>query len=246
MNKVALVTGGSRGIGSATAIHLAKAGMDVAVNYLENKAKANEVVEQIKSLGQNAIAVQADVGSYEQVQQMAKQIVDELSGLQVLVNNAGYSSHFGLTDLTPEEWRKMCAVTLDAAFYCAKEAVPHMKSAGWGRIVNISSLRAMTGSAHGPHYASSKAGLLGLTKSLALDLGPDNITVNAISPGYTETDMTRKSIETKGEQVRATIPVRKIGSPGDIASAIAFLCSDGGSYITGETINVNGGIYMRS
>ncbi len=245
MNKVALVTGGSRGIGAATALHLAKSGMDVAVNYLGNEAKANEVVDRIKGLGQNAVAIQADVGEYQQVQDMAQRIVAELGGLHVLVNNAGYSSHFGLADLSPDEWRKMCAVTLDAAFYCAKEAVPHMKSAGWGRIVNIASLRAMTGSAHGPHYASSKAGLIGLTKSLALDLGPDHITVNAISPGYTETDMTRKSIETKGEQIRATIPLRKVGSPDEIASVVAFLCSGGGGYITGETINVNGGIYMR-
>lgn len=245
MNKVALVTGSSRGIGAATALHLAKAGMDVAVNYLGSEDKANEVVAQIQSLDQKAIAVQADVGDYAQVQTMVQRINAELGGVQVLVNNAGYSSHFGLTDLAPEEWRKMCAVTLDAAFYCAKETVPSMKSSGWGRIVNICSLRAMTGSAHGPHYASSKAGLIGLTKSLALDLGPDHITVNAISPGYTETDMTKKSIETKGDQIRASIPLRKVGSPDEIASVVAFLCSDGGGYITGETINVNGGIYMR-
>ena len=141
----------------------------------------------------------------------------------------------------------MVAVTLDGAFYCCKEAAPHMKRAGWGRIVNVCSLRAMTGSDHGVHYASAKAGLLGLTKSLALELAPE-ITVNAVSPGYTLTDMTRPALEDpqKGERIRAQIPLRRPASPEEVAAVIAFLCSEEAGYITGETINVNGGIYMRS
>ncbi len=176
---------------------------------------------------------------------MIETTVRELGGLHILVNNAGYSSHGGIEQLSLDEWRRMLAVTLDGAFYCAKLAVPYMRQAGWGRIVNLSSLRAMTGSAHGPHYAAAKAGLIGLTKSLALELAPYNITVNAVAPGYTDTEMNRKSLAEKGEQIRASIPLRRIATPEEIASVIAFLCSEEASYITGETINVNGGIYMR-
>jgi len=190
------------------------------------------------------VALQADVSDYGQVKKLVAQTVEALGGLHVLVNNAGYSSHGTIDQLSVEEWRRMCAVTLDAAFYCAKQAAPHMKEAGWGRIVNVSSLRAMTGSDHGAHYASSKAGLIGLTKSLALELAPA-VAVNAISPGYTATDMNRKSLEEKGEVIRAKIPLQRAAEPDEVGAAIAFLCSEGAGYVTGETLNVNGGIYMR-
>jgi 3-oxoacyl-[acyl-carrier protein] reductase len=245
MTKVACVTGASRGIGAATALKLAQQGCDVAVNYLSRAEAARAVVRQLESLGRRAIAVQADLSDDAQVQQMIKTVVRELGELHILVNSAGYSSHGGIEQLAIDEWRKMLAVTLDGAFYCAKLAVPHMRQAGWGRIVNLCSLRAMTGSAHGPHYAAAKAGLIGLTKSLALELAPYNITVNAVAPGYTDTEMNQKSLAEKGEQIRASIPLRRIARPEEIASVIAFLCSDAASYITGETTNVNGGIYMR-
>lgn len=245
MNKIALVTGASRGIGAATALKLAQHGCDVVVNYLSRADAARVVVQQIESVGRRAIALQADVSDYAQVHRMIETTVRELGGLHILVNNAGYSSHGGIEQLPLDEWRRMLAVTLDGAFYCTKLAVPYMRQAGWGRIVNLSSLRAMTGSAHGPHYAAAKAGLIGLTKSLALELAPYNITVNAVAPGYTDTEMNRKSLAEKGEQIRASIPLRRIATPEEIASVIAFLCSEEASYITGETINVNGGIYMR-
>ncbi len=243
--RIALVTGASRGIGAATALKLAQQGCDVAVNYLSRADAAHTVVQQIESLGRRAIAVQADVSDYAQVHQMIETTVRELGGLHILVNNAGYSSHGGIEQLSLEEWHRMLAVTLNGAFYCAQLAVPYMRQAGWGRIVNISSLRALTGSAHSPHYATAKAGLLGLTKSLALELAPYNITVNAVAPGYTDTEMNRKSLAEKGEQIRASIPLKRIASPEEIASVIAFLCSDAASYITGETVTVTGGIYMR-
>lgn len=245
--RVALVTGASRGIGAATALALARRGFDVAVNYLRRKEEAEAVVHKIEQLGRRAIPLQADVADYSQVQKLVADTVEALGGLHALVNNAGYSSHYSLEDLPVEEWRRMVTVTLDGAFYCCKEAAPHMRRAGWGRIVNVCSLRAMTGSDHGVHYASAKAGLLGLTKSLARELAPE-ITVNAVSPGYTLTDMTRPALEDpqKAEQIRAQIPLRRPASPEEVAAVIAFLCSEEASYITGETINVNGGIYMCS
>ncbi len=242
--KVALITGSGRGIGAAAARKLAQAGFDVAVNYLENAEKAQHVVDEIEALGRRAVALQADVSDYEQVKQLVSKTVEALGGLHVLVNNAGYSSHGTIDQLAVEEWRKMCAVTLDAAFYGAKEASPHMQRAGWGRIVNVSSLRAMTGSDHGAHYAASKAGLIGLTKSLALELAPA-VTVNAISPGYTATEMNKKSLEQKGDAIRAKIPLQRPAEPEEMGAVIAFLCSNAAGYITGETLNVNGGIYMR-
>lgn len=242
--RVALVTGASRGIGAATALRLARGGCDVVVNYLSQAKRARDVVQQIEALNRKALAIQADVSDYEQVQRMIEHAVFELGALHILVNNAGYSSHGTIETLSIEAWRKMMAITLDGAFYCVRSSVPHMKRANWGRIVNVCSLRAMTGSDHGAHYAAAKAGLLGLTRSLALELAPE-ITVNAVSPGYTDTEMNRKALQEKGEQIRAKIPLKRIAKPEEIASVIAFLCSDDAAYITGETINVNGGIYMR-
>jgi len=245
IQKRALVTGSSRGIGAATAIKLARDGCDVVINYLNNEPAAQNVVGQIEALGQRAVAIQADIGKLEDIQRLIDEGSAALGDLNILVNNAGYSSHGGLEALEISEWRAMMDVTLDGAFYCAKFIFSQMKRTGWGRIVNVSSLRAMTGSAHSPHYASSKAGLIGLTKSLALELASQKITVNAVSPGYTTTDMNAKSLAEKGDQIRAMIPAGYAAEPEEIANVIAFLCSEEASYVTGETINVNGGIYMR-
>lgn len=244
-SRKALVTGASRGIGAATAIRLAQDGCDVAVNYRSNLEGAEEVVKQIESLGRRATALQADVGHPEQAKWLVGQAVRELNGLHILVNNAGYTQHADLEELKLADWERMVRVTLEAAFICAQVAVPQMKEAGWGRIVNVASLRAMTGSNHGAHYGSAKSGLLGLTKSLALELAPHNITVNAVSPGYAKTEMTRAALEKRGAEIAAKIPLGRAAEPEEIAAVIAFLASAEASYITGETINANGGIYMR-
>ncbi|MFQ6117046.1 MAG: SDR family NAD(P)-dependent oxidoreductase [Candidatus Bipolaricaulia bacterium] len=243
--RVALVTGSSRGIGAATAIRLAQDGCDVAVHYRGSRAGAEAVVAEIEKLGRKAVTVQADLDDPEQARLLVEQAAAELGGVHILVNNAGYSQHAEVEELELEDWERMVRVTLTAAFVCSQAAVPHMREAGWGRIVNVVSLRAMTGSDHGAHYAAAKSGLIGLTKSLALELAKYNITVNGVSPGYTRTEMTRAALEKHGEEISKKIPLGRPAKPEEIAAVIAFLASDGASYITGETVNVNGGIYVR-
>ena len=243
-SRIALVTGASRGIGAATALKLAEQGCDVAVNYHRNQDAAQAVVEQIEGLDQHAVAVQADLGNMDDAERLVEETVDRLGGLHVLVNNAGHVARATLEELTLDDWRRMMAVTLDGAFVVSQKAAGHMTSAGWGRIVNVSSLRAMAGYGRGAHYATAKAGLLGLTKALATELGPHGITVNAVSPGYTETDITRDALQTKGTEIRAKIPVGRVAQPEEIGALIAFLCSDEAGSINGETINANGGLYM--
>jgi len=242
---VALVTGASRGIGRAIALRLAREGFAVVVNYLRNRDKAEQVAQEIRAQGGQAMALQADVSSYEACEQMIRDVERMWAPVQVLVNNAGESTHYEPESLPPEEWNRILAINLSSAFYLSRLVIPAMKARKYGRIINLASLRAMTGSPHGPHYAAAKAGIIGLTKSLALALGPYGITVNAVSPGYTLTDMTRKALETKGDQIRAQIPLRREGRPEEIAAVVAFLASEEAGYITGETIQVNGGIYVQ-
>lgn len=240
--KTALVTGSSKGIGKATAVKLAKVGHNVVINYLKDEKRVTQVAKKINEFSKSLI-IQADVADYKQVKSMVEKTVDKFESVDILINNAGFSHHATLDKLEPDHWSRMLDVNLTAAYYCAKETSPKMLDRGWGRIVNVASLRAMTGSGHGAHYASSKAGIIGLTKSLALELAPQ-VTVNAVSPGYTRTKMTRDSLEKKGEEIRAKIPLKRVADPEEIAAVIAFLASPEASYVTGETINVNGGIYM--
>ena len=164
-------------------------------------------------------------------------------GLRIIVNNAGLSEHRTLAEMSIEDWDRSIAVNLSAAMYTVKAALDSLKQQPWGRVVNICSLRAMIGSDHGSQYASAKSGLIGLTKSLALELAP-SITVNAVSPGYTRTDMTRDALERHGERIFAKIPAGRAAEPEEIAALVAFLTSEEAGYITGQTINANGGIYM--
>lgn len=241
----AIVTGSSRGIGRATAIRLAQDGFKITVNYSQDEKGGEETVRMIEDHGGEAIAVQADVSDQEAVERMVEKTLEEHGDLGVLVNNAGFSHHATLDELTDENWQKSLDVHLTGPFYCSQAAAPAMQDLGWGRIINISSLRAMTGSDHGSHYASSKAGVLGFTKSLALELAPE-ITVNAISPGYTRTPMNREAFEEKEEQIASKIPLDRVAESPEIAGVVSFLASSDASYITGETINANGGIYMTS
>jgi len=239
----ALVTGSSRGIGAAIARRLARAGHGVCVNYVKSEERARDVVERIEADGGCAIAVRGDVADYSSVRQLVAETVSAFGGLAIVVNNAGFSQHRTLDELTIEDWNRSLAVNLSAAAFTAKAALPHLKAQPWARVINICSLRAMIGSVHGSHYASGKSGLIGLTKSLALELAPD-ITVNAVSPGYTRTDMTKAALETHGERIFAGIPAGRAAEPAEIAALVAFLASEEAGYITGQTISINGGIYM--
>jgi len=240
----AIVTGSARGIGAATAQLLAAQGYGVCVNYVANEAAANAVTEQIIANGGRAFPIRADVSDPEQALRLVERTAERFGGIRIVVNSAGVSQHRAFSEMSPEEWDFVVRVNLSSAAYVSMAAVRFLLEQPYGRIVNICSLRAMTGSGHGAHYASGKAGLIGLTKSLALELAP-TITVNAISPGYTNTDMNAASLAAKGDAIRASIPVHRVAEPSEIAALVGFLSSESAGYITGETINANGGIYMR-
>ncbi len=225
-------------------MRLARAGYGVCVNYVNNRARAEELVKRITAAGGEAFAFQADVSDFKRVKALVEETAKRFSGIRIVVNNAGFSQHRTVEEMTVADWDKSLAVNLSAAFYTVKAALPYLKAEPWGRIVSTCSLRAMTGSDHGAHYAAAKSGLIGLTKSLALELAP-KITVNAISPGYTYTDMTAGTLDEKGEEIYSKIPAHRAAQPEEIAALVGFLCSEEAGYITGETININGGIYMR-
>jgi len=243
MKSAAIITGSSRGIGAAIARRLAAVGYGVTINYLNNRQRAQELVRKIGSAGGRAMPFQADVADFSQVVAMVDEAAARFGGVQIVVNNAGFSQHCTIEEMRIDDWNRALAVNLSSALYTVKAALSYLRQERWGRVINICSLRAMSGSDHGAHYSAAKSGLIGLTKSLALELAP-NITVNAISPGYTRTDMTAEAIKEKGDQIRAKIPAARVAEPGEIASFVGFLASNEAGYITGETINVNGGIYM--
>jgi 3-oxoacyl-[acyl-carrier protein] reductase len=240
----AVVTGASRGIGAAIAIRLARLGYGVCVNYHESADAARNVVQTIENEGGRALAIRADMRVFSEVRDMVGRTAETFGGLRTLVNNVGSSPHATLAEMSLEDWEGALAMNLTSAFFGAKAAQPHLVKEPWGRIISIASLRAMTGSDHGAHYAAAKAGLIGLTKSLALELAP-RITVNAVSPGYTRTDMTRAALEQSEDRITSRIPARRVADPDEIAALVAFLASEDAAYITGETVNANGGIYVQ-
>jgi 3-oxoacyl-[acyl-carrier protein] reductase len=242
--KIALVTGASRGIGRGIALEMAREGADVIVNYSSSKTKANEVVRSIEALGRRAIAAEADVSNPQEVAAMRRLVLTEFGSVDILVNNAGIHHHLKSWEIDLTEWKRVLAVNLDGVFQCTNAFNPEMRAKKWGRIVNISSIDALRGTDHEAHYGSSKAALLGLTKSLALELAPYNITVNAIAPGLIETDMTAWATGEQGRLALEKIPLGRIGQPADVGRVAVFLASDMADFITGQTIHVNGGEAM--
>ena len=236
--KVALVTGASRGIGRAVALALAAAGADIAVNYLVREAQAQDTVKAIAGLGRRALSVRADVSLAPEVAGLVAMIEEDLGQVDILVNNAGIVSQKPVPEVTEADWDRMLAVNLKSAFLLTQRVLPGMRAKAWGRIINLSSVAAQTGGVTGPHYAASKAGLLGLTHSYARLLVQEGITVNAIAPALIETEMVTQDLQVGPDK----IPVGRFGAPDEVAAVVVLLARNG--YITGQTINVNGGWYM--
>ena len=237
-NKVVLITGAASGIGKTTAESLAKAGAKVIVNYHNKVDAANELKESIIARGGNAITLQADVSDESSVQSMFNKIKESYGSVDILVNNAGMGLQKPFDQLTLSDWQLTLNVNLTSAFIVTKSAVPAMIEKGFGRIINISSVAAQTGGAIGPHYAASKAGMIGLTHSYANLLAKYGITVNAIAPALIETDMIRNLPNVKPGMA----PIQRFGLPEEIADVVLLLATNG--FITGQTFNVNGGMYM--
>ena len=236
--RVALVTGGSRGIGRATALALAQAGADVAVNYRRNAAEAQQVCDLIARLRRRTVKIAADVSVSTEAARLVRAVEAALGPIGVLVNNAGVSQPVTLETLTEEVWDATIAANLKSVFLVTQAALPAMRRQRWGRIVNISSTAAQTGGIVGPHYAASKAGIHGLTHGYAAWLAPEGITANAIAPALIETDMIRGHSRATPDR----IPIGRLGRPEGIAETVVLLARNG--YITGQTVNVNGGAYL--
>jgi len=242
--KVALITGGSRGIGKACAIQIASQGATTIISYASNRAAADETVAEIKAHGGQSEAIQFDVKDQAAVNAAFKQITKAHGGLHILVANAGISLDGLIMRYSEEDLEKIYRTNVFGSFYCAKAAVRPMMKSKWGRIIFMGSVVGESGNAGQAAYSGTKAALDGMAKSLAKELASRNITVNVIAPGYIETDMTNALSEEQQEQIRSMIPLGNVGSPEDIANASVFLASDDAKYITGQVLNVNGGMYM--
>ncbi|MCR4407520.1 MAG: 3-oxoacyl-[acyl-carrier-protein] reductase [Anaerolineae bacterium] len=243
--KVAVVTGSSRGIGRAIALELARRGAKVIVNYHHNQAAATEVVDRIKAGGGEAIAVQADVSVSDEAQALIKTTLEAYGRLDILVNNAGTTRDTLIAVMKEADWDVVINTNLKGAFNCCKAAVRPMMRQHYGRIVNITSVAGLAGNPGQANYAAAKAGLIGFTKSLAKELGPRNITVNAVAPGYVPTDLTADLPPDLVQKGLDMTPLGRAGTPEDIAYAVAFLVSDEASYITGQVLSVDGGLVMQ-
>ena len=242
--KVALVTGGSRGIGAAVATALGSAGAAVGVNYLQQADAATQVVAAIEAAGGRALAVQGDVSLEADVQRMVGQVADAYGILNILINNAAIYKDSTVAKMDKAIWDEVLDVDLGGVFLCTKHAIPLIKQSGWGRIINISSVVGQTGIFGTASYTAAKAGIIGLTKTVAKELVRRGITVNTLSLGYFETGMNLRLAESVRQATLAQIPMGRFGTADEVAGTVLFLCSDAAGYITGQTIGVNGGYYM--
>ena len=242
--KVALVTGASRGIGQATAIDLAKAGADVVVNFIGNEAVAQETVEKIEALGRKAIKIKANVGDVDDVQAMVDEAIATFGHIDILVNNAGITRDGLLIRMKDSDWDEVLNINLKGVYLVTKAVAKLMVKQRAGRIINMTSVSGVTGNVGQANYAAAKAGVIGFTKTCAKELAARGITVNAVAPGFIETAMTDVLPEKIKEGIAATVPFGRMGQPEEIASVVTFLASDFASYITGQVLNVDGGMVM--
>ena len=243
--RTALVSGASRGIGRAIAERLASLGAAVAINYVSRSDAAAEVVQGIESRQGQAMAVQADVSNGESVAGMVAAIEERFGPVQILVNNAGITRDGLFARMSEQDWRAVIDTNLTGAFLCTKAVLRKMMRQRWGRIVNVSSVAGLAGNAGQANYAAAKAGLIGFTRSLAKEVGARQITVNAVAPGFVETDMTAGLEDEWRDRALALTPVGRFGQPDEVASTVAYLCTDEAAYITGQVISIDGGLGMR-
>lgn len=242
--KTALVTGGARGIGKAIALALGKLGANVVVNYSGSQEAAEKVVSELTGSGTKAFCIKADVSNYEQVETMVSKVVEDFGSIDILVNNAGITKDTLIMRMSGEDFDKVIDTNLKGTFNCIKAASKHMIKKRYGRIVNIASVVGIIGNAGQANYAASKAGIIGLTKSAARELSGRNINVNAVAPGFIATNMTEELNDKIKNEYMDKIPLKRFGSPEDVAGAVAFLCSESSNYITGQVIHVDGGMVM--
>ncbi|MBU6081329.1 3-oxoacyl-[acyl-carrier-protein] reductase [Allobacillus halotolerans] len=242
--KAALVTGASRGIGRAIALNLGKNGANVVVNYSGSKEKAEAVVEEIKSFGQEAIAVQANVADTDDVKRMVKETIDTFGSLDILVNNAGITRDNLLMRMKEEEFDQVIDTNLKGVFNCTKAVTRQMMKQRAGKIVNLASIVGVSGNPGQVNYVAAKAGVIGMTKSVAKELATRNVHVNAVAPGFISTEMTDELTDEQKQSMYDMIPLNRLGDPEDVANVVKFLASEESDYMTGQTIHVDGGMVM--
>jgi len=241
-DKVAIVTGGGRGIGRAIALKLAEVGATVVVSdILEEEAEA--VAGEIKTAGGQSLACPADVSQASDVARLVEATVEAYGRIDILVNNAGVARDQLLLRMSEEDWDKVLDVDLKSVFLCTKAVLRHMLKKRWGRIISLSSIAGLAGNPGQANYSSAKAGIIGFTRTVAMEVGSHSVTVNAIAPGFIETDMTKKIKEEQRQQIKEHIPLDRFGTPRDVAEAVAFLASEEAGYITGQVLSVNGGMF---
>ncbi len=244
MNKVALITGASRGIGKQIAVTLAEEGYDIAVNYRNENEEIKYVEEQIKSKNVKFLAVKADVSVFEETEDLVKEVVENYGKVDLLVNNAGITRDTILIRMKKEDFQSVIDVNLVGTFNVTKNVIPYMMKARSGRIISIASVVGIAGNAGQTNYAASKAGIIGFTKSLAKEVASRNILVNAVAPGFIQTAMTDVLKDEIKEDIAKSIPLKRMGTPQDVANVVKFLASEDSSYITGQVIHIDGGMLM--
>ena len=242
--RVSLVTGGSRGIGRAIALQFADQGLRVAVNYINNRAAADEVVKLIESVGTSAVAIQGNVTQRADVERIFAETAEALGPVEILVNNAGIISDSLLMRMSDEDWDSVIDLDLRSVFLCTREAIRTMLRSRWGRVINIGSVVGLRGNAGQANYAAAKAGMVGFTQSIAKEVASRNITVNCVAPGYVETDIVEDLPPELKQSIMDRVPVGRFGFPEEIAAMVGFMASDAASYVTGQAIAVDGGLVI--